>query len=181
MSTWRTARGGSVTEIRRVGAATTALQVAAQAMNDALVAHGYCQADQGLYSAFQSAAGFTADGFPGQNTMVALRQTLTSAGLSMANVTVYPWTGDANGGGQAAYDGINAPTWSEWTSCSGGPSVIPPVVPPPVVPTIPTIVVPGTAPAKTAASSSNLPWILGGLVLVAGSFAAYTYSKKRKR
>jgi|ERR1019366_2101401 hypothetical protein len=178
MNTWKTSRGTAVTEVRRSGlgaADPTTVQTAAQAMNDALNAHGYCQADTGLYSVFQSAVGFTADGFPGQNTMIALRQTLTSAGIAMANVTIYPWTGDANGGGQAAYDGTNAPTWAEWTTCSGGPSP---------TPTIPTIVVPGTVPAPTStatsSSSSNLPWILGGLVLVAGSFAAYTYSKKKK-
>lgn len=44
--------------------------------------------------------------------------------------------------------------------------------------TLPTIVVPG---GTSASSGSALPWILGGLVLTAGAFAAYTYSKKNRR
>lgn len=43
--------------------------------------------------------------------------------------------------------------------------------------TLPTIIVPGSA---SGSSGSALPWILGGLVLTAGAFAAYTYSKKNR-
>jgi hypothetical protein len=85
------------------------LQAAAVAMNDALGAHGYKQADQGLYRAFQKAAGLGADGFPGTHTMNALAQTLHDMGLIIAPVTVYPWSSSRG------YDGVNAPTMAEWT------------------------------------------------------------------
>lgn len=89
--------------------ALPAVQAAAVAMNDALGAHGYKQADQGLYRAFQKAAGLGADGFPGTHTMNALAQTLHDMGLIIAPVTVYPWSSSRG------YDGVNAPTMAEWT------------------------------------------------------------------
>lgn len=153
---------------------TTEMQNAAKAVNDALSLHGYCQTDQPLYKAYQVAAGLTPDGFPGRNTMVSLQAALSFAGIAPANVTIYPWTADANGGGDAAYDGVNAPTLAQWTSCSGGPS---PVTPPPgVLPPVPV-----SPPASTSSSGVGpLPYIIGAVV-VAGALAAYTYSKKRKR
>lgn len=67
-------------------------------------------------------------------------------------------------------------------NCFGGPATLPaPGVNPSPIPTIPTVVVPGTATTTTSTSPNYLPWILGGAVLVAGSFAAYTYSKKSRR
>jgi hypothetical protein len=155
---------------------STEMQDTAMAMNAALAAHGYCQADIGLYSAFQKAAGLFVDGFPGRNTMVQLQSTVAFAGGTAANVTIYPWTADANGGGQAAYDGVNAPTWAQWTSCSGGPSVVPPVVPPKVLPPIPI----SPPPSSSGSGSGPLPYIIGAVV-VAGALAAYTYSKKKRK
>jgi len=86
----------------------TPVQHAAQAMNAALAGHGYKLTDQGLYKAFQSAAGLTADGFPGEGTMAVLKSSLGTMGTSLAPVKVYPWK---SGG---AYDGVNAPTLAEW-------------------------------------------------------------------
>lgn len=64
-------------------------------------------------------------------------------------------------------------------NCFGGPAQ-PPVPIPPAVPPVIVVTPPGTPTTTTTGGSNNLPWILGGLVLVAGSFAAYTYSKKSK-
>lgn len=98
---------------------------AATAMNSALSAHGYKQADQGLYAAFQRAMGLKADGYPGTGTMGKLRDVLASAGVPMASVPVYPWHA-------GAYDGVNAPTQSQWTGAAPAPA--PPVAPPPSAP-----------------------------------------------
>lgn len=92
--------------------AAPAVQTAAHAMNQALLAHGYKQADQGLYKTFQSAAGLSADGFPGSHTMAALASTLSAMGEPEAPVKVYPWSG------AGGYDGVNAPTMAEWTGAS---------------------------------------------------------------
>jgi hypothetical protein len=91
-------------------------QSAATAMNNALLAHGYVSSDQGLYEAFQSAAGLTADGFPGTNTMNALQAALSSMGVAMANVPIYPWLA------APGYDGVNAPPQSQWDGSGTGPS-----------------------------------------------------------
>lgn len=81
---------------------------AATAMNTALSVHGYKAADQPLYMAFQRSVGLKADGFPGTGTMSKLQSVLASAGIPMANVKVYPWRA-------GAYDGVNAPSQTEWT------------------------------------------------------------------
>jgi hypothetical protein len=99
------------------------VQSAAAAMNTALSAHGYKQADMPLYMAFQRTAGLTVDGYPGPATMNALQTALTAIGMTMAPVKLYPWS--STGG----YDGVNAPTAQEW---SGNPSW---AGPPPMVST----------------------------------------------
>lgn len=115
---------------------------AATAMNSALTAHGYKRGDQGLYMAFQRAMGLSPiDGFPGAGTMGTLRAVLGSDGIPVAAVKVYPWR-------SGAYDGVNAPTQSEW----GGtpvPVAAVPVPPPVIVPataTTPPVVVPPPPP-----------------------------------
>jgi peptidoglycan hydrolase-like protein with peptidoglycan-binding domain len=95
-------------------------------MNAALGAHGYKQADQPLYKAFQAAARLTADGYPGTGTMTALASVLQGMGVPMAPVRVYPWHSKP---GMTGYDGVNAPTVAEWTGAAP-PPVVPPVVPP---------------------------------------------------
>jgi hypothetical protein len=107
----------------------TPLQAAAVAMASALNAHGYKQADQGLYRAFQTAAKTSADGFPGTGTMGLLRTALASLGLPMPNVPIYPWH---SAPGTSGYDGRNAPTWQQWT----GQAAPAPVTPQPAVPTV---------------------------------------------
>jgi hypothetical protein len=95
--------------IMRVGMGDLASeQAAATAMNNALLAHGYRMSDQPLYMAFQTQEGLTADGFPGTNTMTALKDVLFTMGVEIAPVTVYPWL--SSGG----YDGTNAPPLSQW-------------------------------------------------------------------
>lgn len=109
---------------------------AATAMNSALAAHGYKQADQGLYMAFQRAMGLTADGYPGTGTMGKLQAVLASVGTSMAQVPIYPWHA-------GAWDGKNAPTAASWSGASTPVASRPPVpveaTPPPPQPgTVPT-------------------------------------------
>jgi hypothetical protein len=88
------------------------VQQAAVDMANALTTHGYKQADQGLYKAFQSATGGTADGFPGLGTMGKLDSVLASAGLPPPAVKRYPWHSMP---GTSGYNGVNAPTWAEWS------------------------------------------------------------------
>jgi hypothetical protein len=102
----------------------TGVQQAAVAMANALNTNGYRQADQGLYKAFQSAAGMTADGFPGRGTMQTNAQSLTNVlaqiGQPPPNVPVYTWHSMP---GTTGYDGVNAPTWAQWSgsvTVSGG-------------------------------------------------------------
>ena len=91
---------------------------AAVAMNNALIAHGYKRADQGIYKGFQALAGTTVDGFPGTHTMTDLRATLAamSPPVAPANVKTYPWLSSGR------YDGVNAPTWAEWTGATTPPA-----------------------------------------------------------
>lgn len=99
------------------------LAAAAAAMNAALIAHGYVRSDQPIYAGFQVKAGdLTVDGFPGTHTMNRLRGVLPAG--TMANVQIYPWlaTTPSNATGQAAYDGVNAPTWAQWTGQGTGPA-----------------------------------------------------------
>jgi hypothetical protein len=92
----------------------SALQSAAVAMNNALILHGYRLYDQAIYKAFQRAAGSSVpDGFPGTSTMGKLQSALSTLGLPLANVPIYPWK--ATGG----YDGKNAPLASDWTASRG--------------------------------------------------------------
>jgi murein L,D-transpeptidase YcbB/YkuD len=99
-------------------------QVAAVAMATAIAQNGYRLSDQGLYRAFQSAAGLTADGFPGTNTMNALSATLGQLGMTLGQlndgftnrpVVVYAWlTTCSTGTGDQCYNGSDAPTFAEW-------------------------------------------------------------------
>jgi peptidoglycan hydrolase-like protein with peptidoglycan-binding domain len=101
---------------------TTPIQVAAQAMAQALQTNGYRMTDQPIYKAFQSAAGLTQDGFPGTNTMTALGNSLKSYGAAYPftdgatgqTIVVYSWPASGSYG-----DGNHPPT-SEW--CSGSPA-----------------------------------------------------------
>ncbi len=108
---------------------TTPVQLAAFNMAAALQSSGYRMADQAIYKAFQTAAGLTADGFPGTNTMNALATALQSFGSqwpfndgsTAAQIVVYPWnTTCSSGSGAACYNGSDAPPLSEW--CAGSPS-----------------------------------------------------------
>jgi len=101
---------------------------AAVAMNAALRAHGYRRLDQPIYAGFQlEAGGLTVDAFPGTHTMGALSTALAalSPPQTLASVTVYPWLATTASGatGQAAYDGVNAPTWAQWTGQGAAPAV----------------------------------------------------------
>lgn len=159
-----------------------AVDATATAMNNALLSRGYCQSDMGLYKAFQTFAQLTADGFPGQNTMGTLKQYLEFNHITPANVPVYPWTLDANGGGQAAYDGVNAPEWDSWINCTGAPAPAPSPAPSPTPSPPPA---PSPSPTPTPSSTSQtvgpLPWLIGGAIVVT-AFAAWTYSgQKHKR
>jgi len=116
------------------GAYTPAQMVAAGNMNNALLAHGYKLADQPLYKAFQTAMGLVVDGFPGPNTMTALRNVL---GAATAPVKVYSWQCAVNGlnaNGSSCYDGIHAPPYAEWAGGVGPMPPVPPVTPPVVCP-----------------------------------------------
>jgi hypothetical protein len=127
------------------------LQRAAIAMADALTAHGYKQADQPLYRAFQAAAGLGADGFPGTGTMGKLAAALQAVGRPPPPVKVYPWH---SAPGTTGYDGVNAPTWLEWSG-QAAPAPIPvapapiPVAPAPAPAPISPAVIPASAPQPT--------------------------------
>lgn len=139
------------------------LLAAAIAMNQALSAHGYKQADQGLYRAFQSAAGLTADGFPGTGTMSALQDALAQSGITIAAVKVYPWHSSG------AYDGVNAPTLAEWQG--GGVSPSPSPSPPLPSPT-PTPTKPATASMSTGATVGVVALaavVIGGIAYAAAT------------
>lgn len=144
---------------------------AATAMNSALSAHGYKQADQGLYMAFQRAMGLTADGYPGTGTMGKLRAVLASAGIPMASVPIYPWRA-------GAWDGTNAPTAASWSGAAATPTTSPVVTPPPppssggIAPPPPAPSGGGAAPAA-APPGSTTPVAAGG-----GTIVPPTPSKK---
>ena len=113
----------------------TPLQHAAVAMASALNAHGYKQADQPIYRAFQKAAGTSQDGFPGTGTMGLLRNALASIAppVPMPNVPIYPWHSKP---GTSGYDGVNAPTWLQWTG-QALPTPGPAPAPTPIAPVAP--------------------------------------------
>jgi hypothetical protein len=131
----------------------TPLQAAAVAMASALNAHGYKLADQPIYKAFQKAAGTTQDGFPGTGTMGLLAKALASMTppLPMPNVPIYPWR---SAPGTSGYDGVNAPTWVQWSGQAA--PVVPVPVPGPAVtpvgPPAPVQPYPGTGAWQTNAA-----------------------------
>jgi hypothetical protein len=139
-------------------------QADASAMNNALIAHGYKITDQGLYRAFQTDAGLTADGFPGTNTMNELHAVLFANGITMADVPIYPWLSSGR------YDGVNAPTASQWGISGGGGG------------TTPVVVVPGGSTSTTTTTSTAsmfstaTPWLVGAAVL-AGVALIYESAK----
>jgi hypothetical protein len=125
-------------------------KVAGIAMNAALAAHGYKIADMPLYMAFQRVAGLNVDGFPGTNTMTKLGQVLTAAGVSMANVRMYPWS--TTGG----YDGKNAPTMQEWTGNAtwAGPPPLVNVTPTPAAAQVAAMIPIAVTPAQPATDTT---------------------------
>jgi hypothetical protein len=135
------------------------LATAASAMNDALLAHGYKQSDMPLYKAFQQAAGLTADGYPGSNTMMALFDALANIGQLPAPVKLYPWL---SGPG---YDGVNAPTMAEWSPGSSSN-------------TSTTTTVTKVTPS---APRDWTPWIIGGAVAAGTGIVGYAYYKRHNR
>jgi peptidoglycan hydrolase-like protein with peptidoglycan-binding domain len=100
------------------------VQQAAAQMALAIQQNGYRLSDQATYQAFQTAAGLTADGFPGTNTMNALSAQLQALGMSLGQlingytgqpVVVYQWlTTCSTGTGDQCYNGTDAPTFAEW-------------------------------------------------------------------
>jgi len=135
-------------------------QAAAVAMNDALNAHGYKESDMGLYENFQKAVGLNPDGFPGTKTMQELKDVLFALGDEIANVPVYPWL--ASG----AYDGVNAPLWSDWAPGQPAPGTGGGAGPGTVV--LPVQTITGT-PTTSRASMFDSPWTWAGLALIAGA------------
>lgn len=95
---------------------------AAKAMNNALIARGYIQSDQAIYAGFQQAHDMNPDGFPGRDTMDQLAADLLALNIPMTSAKVYPWLAETSDGktGTAAYDGSNAPLWSDWTGSGTG-------------------------------------------------------------
>jgi len=117
------------------GTAAPDLCPAVQAMTTSLSAHGYKQTDMGIYRTLQralSAAGlypYAIDGFPGQHTMGGYKVAATQCNITPATVKVYPWLGpEVPGGG--VYDGVNAPSLSEWIPGSGEKKPLAPPVSP---------------------------------------------------
>jgi murein L,D-transpeptidase YcbB/YkuD len=127
----------------------TSTQKTALQMNVALASHGYKQADMPLYQAFQSAVSLPADGYPGPTTMARLKGALSTVpGIAMAPVRIYPW---ATKPGTSGYDGINAPTWLEWTGAASPIAPAPPAPPVPIAAAPPVPVPLSQVPAAVAA------------------------------
>jgi hypothetical protein len=114
-----TGTGSGSMGVKITAASYPTLQAAAQAMYNAIQAHGYVRADQAIYAGYQLKAGnLTVDAFPGSNTMASLKATLAGMSITLpSSIPIYPWLATAAGGatGVAAYDGVNAPTWAQWT------------------------------------------------------------------
>jgi peptidoglycan hydrolase-like protein with peptidoglycan-binding domain len=94
------------------GGPLTNVQQTAVDMNNAITNDGYVQADMDTYKAFQTAAGLTADGYPGTNTYNALISALASINPPVApssNLNA-AYTFSAAGG----YNGTTAPTEQQW-------------------------------------------------------------------
>jgi len=142
--------------VKITAAAYPTVQAAATAMYNAIQAHGYVRADQAIYAGYQLKAGnLTVDAFPGSNTMASLKATLAGMGITMSSsIPIYPWLATTAGGatGVAAYDGVNAPTWAQWTGQGSAPSG-------PV------------AKASAASSGGAVAAIVAGLVVVGGVIA----------
>lgn len=134
---------------------------AAQAMTDALNAHGYRKADMPIYGAFQLTQGLKEDDFPGTATMTALFAVDDANGIPRPNVTVYPWLAGPG------YDGVNAPLLSQWD-----PGVSPAV--PPTVVVKPNVNV-------TVQSSKALPWLVGAGVFGIGLIGWGVWRKSQKK
>jgi hypothetical protein len=161
---------------RGVGDAATDQQNAdAVAMNNSLADHGYKQADQYLYKAFQTDVGLTPDGFPGAKTMQELKDVLFAMGVEMANVPVYPWL--SSGG----YDGTNAPLWGDWAPGQPAPGgATPPPAPPP--PAQQSNVLSTTTVTGDTSKKSNAGVIIVGATAAAVAGAlGWRYYKKHRR
>ena len=125
---------------------------AAAALNDDLSSNG-CQAvSNSNVSTFQSA--YNAAGGSPQLAVDGLYGANTSGALQATF---------------AANPGATIGSYTAPAGCvtQGGGGSLPPVVVP--------------SGGSSTVPESALPWVLGGLVLVAGAFAAYTYSKKHHR
>lgn len=140
--------------VKITAAAYPTLQAAATAMYNAIQAHGYVRTDQPIYAGYQVKAGnLTVDAFPGTHTMASLKATLASMGVTMnPAIKVYPWLATTSGGatGVDAYDGVNAPTWAQWTGQGSGGAV---------------------STASAAGSGGAVAAIVAGLVVVGGVIA----------
>lgn len=137
-------------------AAYATVQAAATAMYAAIQAHGYVRADQAIYAGYQlKAGGLTVDAFPGTNTMASLKATLAGMGITMASsIPIYPWLAQTTSGatGVAAYDGVNAPTWAQWTGQGSAPA-------------------PAVSTASAASGSGAAAAVVAALVVVGGVIA----------
>lgn len=123
---------GTNSGIQVTPVAYATLSAAATAMYNAILAHGYRRFDEPIYAGYQLKAGnLTVDAFPGQHTMDSLKATLASMGITMSSaIPVYPWLATTAAGltGQQAYDGVNAPTWAQWTGQGAAPAPAKPAV-----------------------------------------------------
>jgi hypothetical protein len=152
MKTWKPSRGSaSVTEYRRAGLGVASASTLQAAT--ALVA--YFNANACTQDSVQEVTDFQ-NAWNGDNPSDTLAVDGEYGPLTQGAL-------------QNALGTTNVPA-----NCFGGAVVIPP----PGANPSPTPTIPNGINANQAAA---LPWILGGLVLVAGSFAAYTYSKKSPR
>jgi hypothetical protein len=132
-----------------------------------------------------------------QSAANALLLSLTTSGCQQASdptVQAFQMAYISNGGGSlpassTAANGVDGLYGTDTQAALQAALNAGPIQPPPQAPagcvgaapsgggggTIAPIVVTGS-PAP-----NYMPWVLGGLVVVAGSFAAYTYSKKHRR
>lgn len=149
-------------------AATDQQNADAIAMNNSLSDHGYKVADQYLYKAFQTDVGLTPDGFPGTKTMQELKDVLFALGIQIADVPVYPWSRSG------AYDGVNAPLWSDWAPGQSAPSAAAPATPTAqqgtyTAPT--TTITPSSQVAHASMLDSPWTWVAIGAAVVAATIS----------
>jgi hypothetical protein len=69
--------------------------------------HGYRRTDVPIYKRAQAALRLSPDGLPGPATMSAMQNYLTSRGIPMPHVPVYPFH---------AFDGISGPAMKDWAA-----------------------------------------------------------------